>query len=213
MDITRTFTGRELNTEYIFGLFANLAAAAKNESAFFTLLGYATSYEIVHFAASQNIASASTRYAYNIFSSRLPQNQKTQLINARTSRFNFTFPLFPSHPFHLPIIIDTWNVFDSHGQISMYDASFKYWQWTVDTLLNTAGKVLNKTEEQVMGFAGEKLIGSICATAGKFCKGENRQYNSTGECEKYLSGKVRLGAAYELGASLSSLSHCGLPLS
>ena len=59
VDITRTFKGRELNTEYIFGLFANLAANANA----FTLLGYATSYEIVHFAASQNIASASTRYS------------------------------------------------------------------------------------------------------------------------------------------------------
>ncbi len=58
VDITRTFLGRELNTEYLFGLFANIAAN-KNE---FTLLGYPTSYEITHFAASQNIASASIRY-------------------------------------------------------------------------------------------------------------------------------------------------------
>jgi len=60
VDITRTFDGRELNTEYIFGLFAKLAANPNS----FTLLGYPTSYEITHFAASQNIASASTRSAY-----------------------------------------------------------------------------------------------------------------------------------------------------
>ena len=58
VDITRTFTGQELNTEYLFGLFANIAAAP-NE---FTLLGIPLAYEITHFAASQNIASASTRY-------------------------------------------------------------------------------------------------------------------------------------------------------
>lgn len=58
VDITRTFVGRELNTEYLFGLFANIATN-KNE---FTLLGYPTSYKVTHFAASQNIASASTRY-------------------------------------------------------------------------------------------------------------------------------------------------------
>ena len=52
VDITRTFDGRELNTEYLFGLFANLATSAG-----FSLLGVP---ETTHFAASQNIASAST---------------------------------------------------------------------------------------------------------------------------------------------------------
>lgn len=58
VDITRTFTGQELNTEYLFGLFANIAASPDE----FTLLGVPLAYEITHFAASQNIASASTRY-------------------------------------------------------------------------------------------------------------------------------------------------------
>ena len=57
VDITRTFEGRELNTEYIFGLFANLA----EDQGVFTLLGFPEKYEVVHFAASGNIASASTR--------------------------------------------------------------------------------------------------------------------------------------------------------
>lgn len=57
IDITRNFKGRELNTEYLFGLFANLAASANS----FSLLGVPSSYEITHFAANQNVASASTR--------------------------------------------------------------------------------------------------------------------------------------------------------
>lgn len=57
IDITRTFEGRELNTEYLFGLFANIAATPNS----ITLLGIPISYEIIHFAANQNIASASTR--------------------------------------------------------------------------------------------------------------------------------------------------------
>ena len=54
--IARTFDGRELNTEYLFGLSANLATSPA-----FSLLGIPISYEITHFAASQNIAAASTR--------------------------------------------------------------------------------------------------------------------------------------------------------
>ena len=58
VDITRTFSGQELNSEYLFGLFANLATSTTQ----FSLLGIPLAYEITHFAASQNIASASTRY-------------------------------------------------------------------------------------------------------------------------------------------------------
>lgn len=57
VDVTRTFVGRELNTEYLFGLFANLA----DNPSEFSLLGLPVKYEILHFAANQNIASASTK--------------------------------------------------------------------------------------------------------------------------------------------------------
>ena len=57
VDVTRTFNGRELNTEYLFGLFANIA----DNPGQITLLGVPLSYEILHFAANQNIVSASTR--------------------------------------------------------------------------------------------------------------------------------------------------------
>ena len=61
VDITRTFAGRELNTEYLFGLFANLAATPGSLS----LLGVPVSYKILHFAANQNIASAATLFQFN----------------------------------------------------------------------------------------------------------------------------------------------------
>lgn len=58
IDITRTFKGRELNTEYLFGLFANLASVSPGA---ISLLGIPLSYEIVHFTANQNIVSSLTR--------------------------------------------------------------------------------------------------------------------------------------------------------
>ena len=88
----------------------------------------------------------------------------------------------------------------------MYDASFKWWQWTVDYLLTSAGMALNMTETQVMGFAQKNLVESVCETAERYCKGGNRQWESRAECEGYLAGHVRLGAAYELGLSSCSLS-------
>ncbi len=49
VDMTRTFDGQESNAEYLFGLFANLAAQQNNPNAF-TLLGVPTGYEIMRYA-------------------------------------------------------------------------------------------------------------------------------------------------------------------
>jgi hypothetical protein len=66
IDVTRTFDGRELNTEYLFGLFANLAADPNSIS----LLGVPISYEILHFAANEYIISAATRFMFQLYQPR-----------------------------------------------------------------------------------------------------------------------------------------------
>lgn len=53
VDITRQFTGRELNSEYLFGLFHQL-----NTTRTFTLLGIPTAYDVVHFAANRDVAAS-----------------------------------------------------------------------------------------------------------------------------------------------------------
>ena len=103
IDITRTFDGRELNTEYLFGLFANLAADPNSIS----LLGVPISYEILHFAANEYITSTTARFMFN----------------------------FTSLGLIVPIEIDSWNTWNEAGQITQYDGSFKYWQWTVEYII------------------------------------------------------------------------------
>lgn len=53
---TRTFKGRELNTEYIFGLFMPTESLS--------IIGNPMNYEIIQFSAVQNIASATTRVRF-----------------------------------------------------------------------------------------------------------------------------------------------------
>jgi hypothetical protein len=103
LDITRTFDGRELNTEYLFGLFANLAANPNSIS----LLGIPISYEILHFTANEYITSAATRFMFN----------------------------FTSLGLIVPIEVDSWNTWNEAGQVTQYDGSFRYWQWTVDHII------------------------------------------------------------------------------
>lgn len=62
VDVTRDFNGRELNTEYAFGLFANIF----EDPSTFTLLGVPQSYVITHFLAAQNVVSLSAIVQFNV---------------------------------------------------------------------------------------------------------------------------------------------------
>lgn len=116
-------------------------------------------------------------------------------------RFNFSFPSL--NGLIVPIEIETWNVFNAQGEISMYDATFKWWQWTVDYLFNTTATALNKSLAQTTVIAQEKLAVSICSVAATYCNtsvtDKENLYTSTDECVAYLTKDVRLGEAYELG--------------
>lgn len=102
----------------------------------------------------------------------------------------------------VPIQIDSWNTYNAQGQISQYDATFKWWQWTVDYVIGEAMPKLNASTPTA---AVEKLTAglakSICTTAQTYCNGTNQQYKSAGECYDYLTKKVRFGQSYELGTS------------
>ena len=194
IDITRTFSGRELNTEYLFGLFANLAQTPDAIS----LLGVPLHYEIVHFAASNNTASALTRQVQSTSSyNGKPSNRRL------SSRFLFNFTALD---LIVPVEIDSWNTYNSAQQISQYDATFKYWQWTVDYLLQQAQlKFKLPTPAATVDLLTGALAKSICTTAMTYCNGTNAQYQSATDCSSFLTTGIRFGQSYELG-SFPSLS-------
>ncbi|MCJ1465192.1 hypothetical protein MMC07_003808 [Pseudocyphellaria aurata] len=193
LDITRDFQGRELNTEYLFGLFAQLAASPDSIS----LLGVPLSYEITHFAASQNIASASTRLVFKSnFRFRCEYKAvQRQLTFASRVIFNTTGFDLP-----VPVTIDTWVAFNSAKEISQYDAVFKWWPWALEYVLTKAAvKLGTKSLAATVEKFTEGLAESICSTAQDSCKGKDLQYASKSECLEFLTQKVRFGQAHELG--------------
>ncbi|KAL9607216.1 MAG: hypothetical protein Q9167_007846 [Letrouitia subvulpina] len=168
IDITRTFEGRELNTEYLFGLFANLVSTPGSVN----LLGVPISYEVLHFAASGNVVSALTRVMFN----------------------------FTALGIVVPIQIDSWNTYNDQKQISQYDATFRYWQWTVDFLFQRAAAKFHTNSTQATVSVLQSLLAkSICGTTQRYCNGTNQQYGNVNECESFLTKGVRFGSAYELG--------------
>ncbi|KAL8769004.1 MAG: hypothetical protein Q9209_004921 [Squamulea sp. 1 TL-2023] len=191
VDITRTFDGRELNTEYLFGLFANLATA---ETGAISLLGIPLSYEVLHFAASQNVVATLTRFGPKTPNSWSLLDQADPNM-VRRFQFNFT-----ALNLVIPVEIDAWNSYNSEGQITQYDATFKFWQWTVEYLIGAAGKQFGtNSTEATARFLTRAIAKSICGTAMKNCNGTNAQYTSAEECFNFLTKKLRFGQAYELG--------------
>lgn len=71
VDATRDYAGRELNTEYLFGLFANIAL---NPDAF-TLLGYPVNYTFTRFLGQGNVVSfaAVVEYMLPVTKTIVPQ--------------------------------------------------------------------------------------------------------------------------------------------
>lgn len=168
VDVTRVFVGRELNTEYIFGLFSQLAQTPDS----FSLLGVPLSYKITHFSANQNVAINSA------------------VVQFYSSTVNLTYPLE----------ITFWATYNAEGQITQYDATFKWAQWSFDTISAVLMRALNVTSSDAFtSWASLKLAESICATAQGSCNGTNAQYASARECVAFLTTEVPFGSAYELG--------------
>jgi hypothetical protein len=171
VDVTRTFDGPELNTEYLFGLFSNLAVNPDTV----TLLGYPVSYNVTHFVANDNIASAAT-----IIDFHFPAINKT-----------------------VPLEIDTWNMFNNEGQVLQYDASFRWFQYLFDHLIEVAMDIFKvPTAEKMVEQFQIRIAAGICDNHEKYCRTNllNVQYESHDSCMETLTKQTRFGKAYELGA-------------
>ncbi|KAJ5462458.1 hypothetical protein N7530_010663 [Penicillium desertorum] len=164
VDITRNFDGAEMNTEYLFGLFTDPTHV--------NLVGVPVSYEIVEFAANDNIASASTIIMFN------------------STTFGTS----------LPVTIDTFIAWNTQGQIWQYDATFRWFGFLLDTIISTAGSRTNATTpDKAKALVANLLASSLCQTHQTYCNGTNQQYSSPAECFDFLTQSVRFGQAYELG--------------
>ncbi|EPS27054.1 hypothetical protein POX_g08647 [Penicillium oxalicum] len=137
-----------------------------------SLVGVPIDYSITQFAANDNIASATTVVTFNAT----------------------TFGIL------LPVTIDTWIAFNEDGKIEQYDATFRWFEYLLDLILDSVGKKINATSPtQTVAYMSDLLAKTICATHEASCTGANQQYNSTEACYKYLTESVRFGKSYELG--------------
>ena len=109
--------------------------------------------------------------------------------------FNFT-----SLNLLIPVELGLWNTYNSERQITAYSATFKYWQWAVDTLIGKVQKLLGvDTPDKAIAFLSGAIAQGVCSTHSDHCKGPNKQYQSADECMDFLTKQIRFGQAYEMG--------------
>ncbi|KAB2576609.1 Secreted protein [Lasiodiplodia theobromae] len=196
VDITRTFTGIELNTEYLFSLFAQLSRTRS-----FTLLGIPTSYTVTHFAGwippstSPSPSNSSTPSSSAIASSAILMNFTSPTHfwsgdDANDDEANDTFTLE----------IHAWTLFDAAGRVQQYDATFRHWPAFIASTLSRvarrprfAGNV-----SAVVAHATAELAATICAEHEAHC---TTDISTTGEDEGHDGGSGSGGSNNETNSN------------
>lgn len=166
VDVTREFIGAELNTEYFFGLFAQLQTSQS-----FTLLGIPVSYEIVHFTGNQDIASSAT------------------LVNFNSSLWG---------PFTLEI--HAWNKFNVRGKLQQYEVTFRNWNLFVgENLQRLAAQKFGGSVPNTVSYVADQLANTICQIHDQYCTRENKQYQDSATCHRFLTAEIPFGEGHEMG--------------
>ncbi|KAJ9601902.1 hypothetical protein H2200_013617 [Cladophialophora chaetospira] len=170
VDDSRTFYGRELNTEYVFGSFS---ALGENSSSIISVLGVPVNHSTTQFATSGNNVSVTELVYFNItlVDYLVPVQINIWLSfdgDRKISAYDASFRWF------------SW----------LYDDLLKEFS----ARQGYGSDVTAASQDLKSG-----LIQQICERATIHCVGRNLQYNNSFECADMLFRKVRLGMSYEFG--------------
>jgi hypothetical protein len=174
VDITNTFDGRELNTEYVFGLFANIA---KNDT--FSLLPVPVASVPRGFISNGNMAAFSSLITFRHIATgvELPIIVDTWLLVNDEGKIEQYEATFVRHDWFFDTFYDMVTPF-------------------VAQALNIPVAALNDTYRQTVF---QQLIAkSVCTIEEKYCLGPNQQYNSFDDCFGFMMS-LPFGKSYAFG--------------
>lgn len=137
-----------------------------------SLVGVPIAYNITQFTANDDIASATTVVTFN----------------------STSFGII------VPVTIDTWIKFNLDGKITHYDATFRWFEYFLDFMIEGLATKINATSpDQAVAYLSDMLATKVCDIHEQHCTGSNQQYTDTASCYDFLTNTVRFGKAYELG--------------
>ncbi|KZV89655.1 hypothetical protein EXIGLDRAFT_838370 [Exidia glandulosa HHB12029] len=176
LDITDTYEGNELFTEYVFGLFATMANKAANGETI--LIGYPQNQTVVSLSIEPPMAVASALALFNW-----------------GPKVGFA-----------PVQIDSFLRYDDNGQISQWDGIIRRFAWTLNELepkiaaaaaeeLGITGAAAADTKTVLKTRAAI----DVCKAHTEYCTGDNAQYTSEDECMDVMLNQKAFGEWYQIG--------------
>lgn len=186
VDDSRTFYGRELNTEYVFGSFATLGT----NGSIMSILGVPIDHENIRIATHQNMMSVTERVLFNITFLNMVVPVQIEMwfaFNAQEEiiAYDTSFRWF------------TWLFDDILRGLKIHEPDVTH----ADSLVSAFKSI---------------LVRQICDTATEYCSEPHTiQYESHSQCVDFLNQQVRLGSSYEFGMDTilcRSLHQLMLPL-
>lgn len=171
VSMTRDFTGVELNTEYIFGLFSNL------NSVIFRMIGVPINYKIVDFMFDENYVKTSTILTFFV------------------SAINYLIPVQIDMFYQLDGLTGQYSIAEYDAVFRHFDEAFNLTNTAAANFLEAAHPESNLTGEEMLK---NLAIESICTIAEEYCTGANLQYANYDECVAVLNQK-RMGESFEGG--------------
>ncbi|BGP44477.1 hypothetical protein JCM10450v2_000291 [Rhodotorula kratochvilovae] len=174
VDVTTSFEGAELNTEYLLGLFANVRHSNTT-----SIIGYPAAQEAQTLIVEPPLVhySGILWLGYDTVDKRIPvQIDLTTAWNddLKMISYDATFRRFPQ-AFNL----------------------------IIDTIASQVAKELNETYDPATAdkhaLMSRKAASEICPIAMEYCVGENQQYESYDQCYNFITEERKWGEPWEGG--------------
>ncbi|KAF7340312.1 hypothetical protein MVEN_01950300 [Mycena venus] len=185
VDVTGTFVGRELNTEYIFGLFSGLATGA---SASTPLLGsLSTGLWCIDLVVENNLLIATTR-----------------------RDFNWTVAIVPTL-WSVKFLFNEEGLVTQYDAI-LYRASAPLRRYLAKAReAPEEGARPSSPHPHTVSIQTRAAL-YICSQHEKYCLGSNKQYKSTKACIEFVLHKIPLGEIWQGGQNTAFCRYVHTPM-
>ncbi|KAJ7073466.1 hypothetical protein B0H15DRAFT_1027447 [Mycena belliarum] len=184
LDITGTFVGRELNTEYIFGLFSGLASGANVST---PLIGTPLNSTLTNLVIENNI-----------------------IIVTSVRDFNWTVAVVPVRFEFMFVIDDEGRATQYDGTLYRSSALFAtIWPKLAKHLIPELGLPVDTPDTVVLKTRAAR---DICSQHELHCLGADQQYESTTACLDFVMNKMPLGEVWQGGQNTAWCRYIHTPM-
>ncbi|KAJ7909494.1 hypothetical protein B0H13DRAFT_2661447 [Mycena leptocephala] len=184
VDVTGTFVGRELNTEYIFGLFSGLATGTTAST---PLIGIPLNGTLVDLVVENNLMIATT-----------------------LRDFNWTVAIVPTL-WQLKFLFNDEGLVTQYDAI-LYRASALFadiWPKLAKHLIKELDLPRHTPDTVAIQTRAAR---DVCTQHEKYCLGPNKQYKSTEACMKFMLDKIPLGEIWQAGQNTAICRYVHTPM-